>query len=718
MTADPPDSLTRELRRLDLLLHREMLRLRAIYQLSLDEFRGLYISDEQVEAAVAAVCAEQGKVAADLASLTADAEALRQARNGDSAHDAWTNVVRQFQLNSLEQDALLLAVAPELDLKYETLYAYLNNDVTRKLPTVDLALRIGSTTPAARLSGYGWLQYDARLFTSGLIRGNAPGADRCSWLAAGLSPSPAVIGHLLATPLLDPGLAAFVTRPDARRAEMPPGVDLSLDRWVALLRAAESASAMRPIIVLIGPSGSGRSDVAAGAALRCSMSLLKLDLGAAYRASPPSWERALSLQLTLEEACLFATSTRALFDADGRADVEARACLRRLAACGAPALMAFEPECRWREALAGVRVLEIEVGIPTTARRADVWERALAARCASLPPGDLQALAERFELTQGQIRCAAERAVDAAPAPHGQNRTLTGGECFAAARVQSERDLGRLAVKAAPFYTWSDLVLPCSTLARVREVALAIRYAERVFGQWDFASRLGSTSGVKALFAGKSGTGKTMAAGVIASDLGLDLYRIDLSGIVSKYIGETERNLDAVFRIARGSGSILFFDEADALFGKRSEVKDAHDRYANIEVAYLLQKMEEHTGAVILASNLSGNIDEAFSRRIQYVVDFPVPDEQLRRRLWEGMLPDRAPLAADVDLGFLARQFAMPGGDIRNVVLAAAFQAAADGGSITMDHLVRAMARQVTKQGKLPTTADFKQYYAAATRGD
>src|SRR5207248_4941858 len=190
-----------------------------------------------------------------------------------------------------------------------------------------------------------------------------------------------------------------------------------------------------------------------------------------------------------------------------------------------------------------------------------------------------------------------------------------------------------------------------------------------VYSEWGFERRIDSGKGLKALFAGASGTGKTMTAGVIARELGLDLYRIDLSGVVSKYIGETEKNLDRIFRAAHCSNAILFFDEADALFGKRSEVKDAHDRYANIEVAYLLQKMEEHEGAVILASNLSKNIDDAFSRRMHYIVEFPMPDEAHRERLWLGMFPPEVPLGQDVDFRFLARQFPIAGGDIKNIAL-------------------------------------------------
>ena len=234
---------------------------------------------------------------------------------------------------------------------------------------------------------------------------------------------------------------------------------------------------------------------------------------------------------------------------------------------------------------------------------------------------------------------------------------IDAAKLFEAARAQSEQSLGSLAVKVKTIFSWDDLVLPRLTLQRVKEIAAAIRHRHVVYSEWGFEKSIAAGLGLKVLFSGASGTGKTMTAGVIAGDLGLDLYKIDLSSIVSKYIGETEKNLDRIFRAAQCSNAILFFDEADALFGKRSEVKDAHDRYANIEVAYLLQRIEEYEGVVILASNLSKNIDEAFSRRMHYVVEFPLPDETHRERLWRGMFPPEAPMGEDVNFQFLAKQF-------------------------------------------------------------
>jgi SpoVK/Ycf46/Vps4 family AAA+-type ATPase len=205
---------------------------------------------------------------------------------------------------------------------------------------------------------------------------------------------------------------------------------------------------------------------------------------------------------------------------------------------------------------------------------------------------------------------------------------------------------------------------------------------------------------------------------VLAREAGLDLWRIDLSSVVSKYIGETEKQLDRIFATARDGNAILFFDEADALFGKRSEVKDAHDRYANIEVAYLLQRLEVFDGVVILASNLARNVDQAFSRRMQFVIEFPLPDAGLRERLWRASIPAGAPLAGDVDLAFLARQFALAGGDIRVVALDAAFAAAADDAPIDMARLCQAVSRQLLKQGKVPAASEFRQYQGLLAAAD
>ena len=232
---------------------------------------------------------------------------------------------------------------------------------------------------------------------------------------------------------------------------------------------------------------------------------------------------------------------------------------------------------------------------------------------------------------------------------------------------------------------------------------------------WGFESRLSFGKGVSALFAGPSGTGTTMAAEIIARELQLDLYRIDLAGIVSKYIGETEKNLDRVFTAAETANAVLFFDEADALFGKRSEVHDSHDRYANIEISYLLQKMEEFEGVAILATNLRPNLDESFVRRLSFNVAFPFPDEASRLEIWRGVWPAATPLSADIDFIGLARRFRLSGGNIRNIALAAAYQAAQEEMPVSARHLLHAIRREYQKVGKSLTPAELSLEKAAAS---
>ena len=296
-------------------------------------------------------------------------------------------------------------------------------------------------------------------------------------------------------------------------------------------------------------------------------------------------------------------------------------------------------------------------------------------------------------------------------APRAASERPTHADLDLGSRQASSSRLGELASRLPPGYRWDDLVVPERQLELLQSISAYLRHRDRVLSDWGYDRSVARTQGLKVLFAGESGTGKTMAAQVLAAELGLELFRVDLATIVSKYIGETEKNLDRIFGAADGSNAILFFDEADALFGKRSEISDSHDRYANIEVAYLLQKMEGYAGAVILATNYRRNIDDAFVRRLDFVIDFPFPEAEDRKRIWRLLLPEEAPLADDLDIDFLATQFKLSGGSIRNCSLSAAFQAADDDGVIGMRHLVRAVALEYGKQGRLTLEADFEHFH-------
>jgi SpoVK/Ycf46/Vps4 family AAA+-type ATPase len=348
--------------------------------------------------------------------------------------------------------------------------------------------------------------------------------------------------------------------------------------------------------------------------------------------------------------------------------------------------------------------------MPNFAQRRACWERSLDDVELLLEDEELDILAGRFRLLPGQIAEAVATAANQVSLQSASDiaDTQIDQVLFSAARAQSGQELVRLARKITPHYTWDDIVLPGDQLAQLREICQRVAHRHQVLHRWGFEHKLSLGKGVNALFAGPSGTGKTMAAEVIASTLCLDLYQIDLAGVVSKYIGETEKNLDRIFRAAEDANAILFFDEADALFGKRSEVRDSHDRYANIEISYLLQKMEAYDGLAILATNLRQNLDEAFIRRLAFTIHFPFPDESQRSRIWQGIWPTQTPLAADVDLDWLAQQFKLSGGNIKNVALAAAFLAAEEGDEVTMSHLGRAIRREYQKMGKVLSARELE----------
>ncbi|MGH2370578.1 MAG: ATP-binding protein, partial [Chloroflexota bacterium] len=314
----------------------------------------------------------------------------------------------------------------------------------------------------------------------------------------------------------------------------------------------------------------------------------------------------------------------------------------------------------------------------------------------------IEALVAQFDLgTQG----IAAAGVQALGEPAQRLNGGLGARLWDACRAQARPRLDDLAQRIEPAATWDDLVLPEAQRQVLREIAIHVRQRARVYETWGFAAKSARGLGISALFAGPSGTGKTMAAEVLAHELRLDLYRIDLSSVVSKYIGETEKNLRRVFDAAEAGGAILLFDEADALFGKRSEVKDSHDRYANIEISYLLQRMEAYRGLAILTTNLKSALDTAFLRRLRFVVQFPFPDAAQRAEIWQRVFPADTPTAG-LDPSRLAR-LNVAGGNIRNIAMNAAFLAADAGEPVQMTHLLRAARSEYAKLDKALTDAEI-----------
>ncbi len=337
-------------------------------------------------------------------------------------------------------------------------------------------------------------------------------------------------------------------------------------------------------------------------------------------------------------------------------------------------------------------VIVIEMGHPTTAQRAALWRDALGEGTAQ----DAEHLASHYPLAPALIA----RAAEAAKARAG-GRRLEADDIHSGIRAVLDDRIGQFAKRVTVTQTWDDLVLPQDQVDTIVELMARIRERRRVYEDWGFAAKVGKGLGTAALFSGPPGTGKTMVAALIAKDLGLELYQVDLGKVVSKYIGETEKNLAALFDAAEAGHAVLLFDEADALFGKRTEVKSSNDRYANLETNYLLQRLESFTGICLLTSNHETNIDPAFLRRLSLHLRFELPDADERAYLWRAMLPKAAPVAPDVDVDSLARRFAMSGGYIRNAALRAAFLAADAESLITAAHLERAARAEYEGMGKI-----------------
>ncbi len=466
------------------------------------------------------------------------------------------------------------------------------------------------------------------------------------WAVRMASVHPAVAWALHGDRSLDPDL------PGDRRIVQPAGLDPAGD---GLVLVSGGDRTLRLRLALEHAAGAGF--------LVCSLP-----------AGPTEWEA------VVREATISGLGVVLELGGDAELPASARLWIQRAAhvawALSAPAELPLEsvPERPWREVRADAREASPEE-----------WEAALG-----------RAADPSHRLNAEQLRLVAR----AYPG--------VGGDLGAAVRRLAGGHLDRLARRVRPSRGWADLVLPADQFDQLRELTARYRHRDTVYEGWGF--RAVPSAGVVALFAGQSGTGKTLAAEIIAGELGLDLYKIDLSSVVSKYIGETEKNLERIFSAAAAGNLVLFFDEADALFGKRSEVSDAHDRYANIEVAYLLQRMESYDGLIVLATNLQKNIDQAFVRRIHVSVQFPLPEEAQRRAIWAMSFPPAAPVG-DLDIDFLARQFKVPGGVIRNAAVGAAFLAVERGGGIAMETVMLALKREFQKMGRLRTEADFDRYF-------
>jgi SpoVK/Ycf46/Vps4 family AAA+-type ATPase len=684
----------------------------------LDSFRSVFISEDEV---VQLLGTDREQDKDEVEQLRNRAAAMReqiwqrrQAASEQGVYLSLLHLAHIFRLTPFEEDLILICLAPEIDLKYERLYAYLQDDVTRRLPSVNLALKLFCTSMQERNQARINFLPQAILFSSQLL--SIASDDRASSLSGGLKLDERIVGFLLGTGGMDRKLSACFKQP-------PSPEDFQALRWADSLKTNllnltrdYLQSEPKPLHKLIynfhGLPGTGRKTLAASLCRESGITLIVVDLRQVLL--QPNFDdaiRTIFREAVLQPGAIYVEHFDLLTANDD--DVVSRR-QRLIEGLQEFSWLTFlSTEKAWEPAgrLSNHLYIGVELPAPDMQERADLWPRLAGSREEFAADVSWEELAVKFRLTPGQINAALVVARNRARVRGKGNETITTDDLYWGCRSQSNQKLSSSARKLTARHSWADIILPPRELTQLREVCSQLKYRQKVYGEWGFGSKVSVARGLCVFFYGPSGTGKTTAVEILADELQLEAYKIDLSMVVSKYIGETEKNLSTIFHEAETSNAILFFDEADALFGKRSEVKDAHDRYANIEINYLLQRIEEFEGLVILATNLRKNIDEAFFRRMHFAIEFPFPNEIDRYRIWKQHIPAAAPVADDIDFNFLANRLNITGGNIKNIVLNAAFLAAENSGVINMKHMVHAARREYEKMGRLCTAAEFAPYH-------
>ncbi|MGS1127072.1 ATP-binding protein [Rhodanobacter sp. UC4437_H4] len=631
---------------------------------------------------LAAANADEPSAARPLVAAVPDDGTAAAAPGADEGNHtpALAVLANRLGLSAFERDVLLLCIGMELDTRFPALCAQAQHDPARPYPTFVLAFAVLDAPRWDALSPQRPLRYWR------LLDIHQPGAQPL--IGAALSADERVVNFVKGMNYLDDRLTPLLTA--LPPATLPPSQQAVADQLLDSLHHVPPGEPL-PLVQLLGSDSVSKQAIAQAiaAAFGAQAYRLSAELLPAAVAEQETllrlWQREsqlLPLALYLDAAevehgdAAAAWVKRFLARTDGLAFVDAR-----------------EP---W--AGAATHALSVDVVKPTAVEQRSLWQRLLGDAAGALP----QQLAGHFDFNLGKIEQIAHGALAAAEGkPAALAPTLWQG-----ALAHTRPALDQLAQRIEPKAGWDDLKLPDSEKALLRQIADQVAQRTTVYDDWGFRQRMNRGLSISALFTGESGTGKTMAAEVLAQELGLSLYRIDLSAVVSKYIGETEKNLRKLFDAAEDGGAILFFDEADALFGKRSEVKDSHDRYANIEVNYLLQRLESFRGLAILATNMKGALDSAFLRRLRFVINFPFPGTAERKAIWASVFPPQAAVGA-LDLERLAR-FALSGGSIQGIALNAAFMAAKGGVPVGMPLLLDAVRTEYRKLDKPINEADFR----------
>jgi len=685
------EELALRLRRTELLLLRAVRRQRARPAMrAKGQFWGSVITDDEVDELLRA----HGEIEYPAGSDGLDEAIAASAALRDRPGGRFSRLRRAFSLDGDDADLMLLALAPEISAGYAKIFAYLNDNLNQAFLTVDLATRVLRARRTERLALQARLMSNAPLIKNRLLLLNPPdGAEMLT--ARRVHPAGRVLRWLLEEEEL-PGSIGFTPLDTAGQPLIPRPTRERIE--------SVSGSFSAPVTVaVIGSTSGAREGAAIAIAKKAGRPLVRIDLERAQQYLEQPWE--LIRELRMSGALPYLLNVN-----PSQEEPTARLRILQLGAALAtlpyPVLVGGADRRAMSSLLGSERPsLTVQVGRTNYDERLSAWTTQFSAR--TWDTNKAEDLAERFYSIGGTTL---DRILDRAQAECGGEEPHKDA-LWAAAREASRPEFQGLAQHIIPRFTWGDLILPEKTKTELQHLTDYLAQQETVFYRWGASSVRSRGYGIKALFSGGPGTGKTMAAEVIAGTLGLDLFRVDLSSVISRWVGETEKNLREIFDAAEGGTAVILFDEADSLFGSRGDVKQAQDRFANQEVSFLLQRLEVFEGCAVLTTNLQENIDEAFLRRFGAVIEFPMPGVHERRKLWTRAMPKQAPKADDLDIDVLSEQFILAGGSIVNAAINACIIAASRNEPVGMSHAVEAIARELVKMGKQVSRVHFGEYY-------
>lgn len=699
-----------ELRRIDLLLYKKIQELSTFEdEPYIEQLKGYVMSENKARSLLknrSSAMVEEGW-SEQYYFLSEYITAMRQKSEEDDTFLSLNYVKNVFHLSPFEEECIIICLAHELDRKYGKLFAYIQDDLNETEPTIDLLLNLTCETEEQKWEARKYFFKQDALMK--YFFETEEKEEKRPLLKRRLRLRERIVHFLLEVQLLPIRETEYAT------------ISYPYESLPELLTNKEVQEQLKHVFheednnylfYLSGKEGIGKTLHVKHFCRFLNYSLLLVDLEDVLNSKRP-FKEALNIiyrETVLQQSVLCFRNFHLLLNEDHSQSFinEFITALNQFS--GTVFLLS---EQKWNPFPSVIKeqknVMEIELTIPNAEERKVLWEK-IATSYSFTSDVLFSEISAMFEFTPGQIKYALKDAYNVA-LTCGKDSNISRERLMEACYKQIDHKLEAKAKKIKPLYKWDDLILPEEAKDLIRQACNQVKYRSVVMNDWGFDKKLSLGKGISMLFSGPPGTGKTMGAEVIANELGLEIYKVDLSQIISKYIGETEKNLKEIFDQANLTNAILLFDEADALFGKRSAVNDSRDKYANVEVAYLLQKIEEYKGISILTTNLLENIDEAFLRRFNFVISFSLPQTEQREKIWRQVFPARTPLDEDIDYSFLAEKLPIAGGNIKNIAVSAAFLAAECGEKVGMNHIIKAAKHEMKKTGRILLLGELEESF-------